>query len=146
MLITHNKSVRLTKKRSEVLDAAKWAAEKLGLHKAELTINIVFTHLFLKTFSVHAETHYTNKNRITILFDANPHKYLHLNTIMHEIVHCKQFHRGQLGHNDAGELLWKGKTQPADLPYWLQPWEIEAMQKADLMAIEYALTMAGVTS
>lgn len=140
MLITHNKTVKLTAKRAQILAAANWAAKKLGIQKNDVTVNIVFTHLFLETFGRHAEVHFTNERRITILFDASCPKYVCLNTIMHEMVHAKQFFKGQLSHDEEGNLLWKGRTQPADLQYWRQPWEIEAMRKADLMAIEYSMT------
>lgn len=140
MKITYNKSTRLTEKRTQILAAANWAAKKLGISKNEVTVNIVFTHLFLDTFSMHAETHYDNPRHVTMLFEASPNKYLFLNTIMHEMVHVKQFVKGQLAHDGKGNLTWKGKKQPLDLPYWKQPWEIEAMQKADLMAVEYSIT------
>lgn len=46
-----------------------------------------------------------------------------LTTVAHEMVHVKQYARGEL----KGDYLWHGKTyHPKKVDYWDEPWEIEA--------------------
>ena len=47
-----------------------------------------------------------------------------LETIAHEMVHVKQYARGELS---ADKHVWMGKTyDPEEINYWDLPWEIEA--------------------
>lgn len=47
-----------------------------------------------------------------------------LSTLAHEMVHVKQYIKGEL--NDE-MTLWKGKKVDSDkMDYWVHPWEIEA--------------------
>lgn len=46
-----------------------------------------------------------------------------LTTVAHEMVHVKQYARGEL----KGDYIWHGKTyHPKKVDYWDEPWEIEA--------------------
>tara|TARA_B110000503_G_scaffold85316_1_gene129716 strand:+ start:805 stop:993 length:189 start_codon:yes stop_codon:yes gene_type:complete len=45
-----------------------------------------------------------------------------MSTLAHELVHVKQFARGELSDNLQ---YWKGKDC-SDTDYWKQPWEKEA--------------------
>jgi hypothetical protein len=53
-------------------------------------------------------------------------------TIAHELVHVRQYIRGEL---DAGMTRWKGQKIPygsrgaLKIPYRTQPWEVEAFSK-----------------
>jgi len=51
-----------------------------------------------------------------------------LETLAHELVHAKQFARGELYQSTVTmRHRWQGTWMPAKLPnYWDQPWEIEA--------------------
>lgn len=136
MKITHN-NVRMTSKRKSVMLCAKFAAKKLGVINANVTVNVVFTHDLLKTFNVHAEVHQVNARRINILFDAKVDACHGLGTIAHEMVHVKQFIKKELSHDKKGNLTWKGKKVPADLAYCFRPWEREAMRKESIIQYEY---------
>lgn len=47
-----------------------------------------------------------------------------LETVAHEMVHVKQYARGELS---ADKHVWMGKTyNPEEINYWDLPWEIEA--------------------
>lgn len=49
-------------------------------------------------------------------------------TICHEMVHVKQYARGELYESTLkGMHRWKGSWMKKDPDYWDQPWEIEAM-------------------
>lgn len=50
-----------------------------------------------------------------------------LETVAHEIVHVKQFARGELYQSSVTmKHRWQGKWYKRTLSYWDQPWEIEA--------------------
>jgi hypothetical protein len=54
-----------------------------------------------------------------------------ISTLAHELVHVKQYARGELRHV-AGATMWKKERHPVmkksnnGKAYWLTPWEIEA--------------------
>jgi len=56
-----------------------------------------------------------------------------MSTLAHELVHVKQFARGELTHNLQ---YWKGKDC-SDTDYWKQPWEIEARRLQKKLMIEF---------
>jgi len=47
-----------------------------------------------------------------------------LATVLHEMVHVKQFRTGKLGYSPV--LTWEDGTRENDTPYSKQPWEKEA--------------------
>jgi len=49
-----------------------------------------------------------------------------LETIAHEMVHVKQYARGELYEGDCNKHRWQGKWLSKEPDYWEQPWEIEA--------------------
>jgi len=50
-----------------------------------------------------------------------------LETVAHEMVHVKQYARGELYESTAqGKHRWQGKWLNKDPEYWDRPWEIEA--------------------
>jgi hypothetical protein len=50
-----------------------------------------------------------------------------LETVAHEMVHVKQFARGELYESTRlGKHRWNGKWLKKNPDYWDQPWEIEA--------------------
>lgn len=56
-----------------------------------------------------------------------------LETVAHELVHVKQYARGELTENNA----WKGITVDADTEYWDLPWEIEAHGRETGLFVRY---------
>jgi len=63
-----------------------------------------------------------------------------LETLAHELVHAKQFARGELYQSSVTmRHRWQGKWMPAKLPnYWDQPWEIEAHGREAGLFIRWA--------
>ena len=50
-----------------------------------------------------------------------------LETVAHEMVHVKQFARGELYQSSmTAKHRWKGNWQRSEKEYWDLPWEIEA--------------------
>lgn len=62
-----------------------------------------------------------------------------LRTIAHEIVHVKQYLYKELNEQMT---LWKGQKVDSDaIPYFKQPWEIEAHELGDKLYEEYMETV-----
>jgi hypothetical protein len=61
-----------------------------------------------------------------------------LKTLAHEICHCLQYARGELNEEMT---YWRGKKVNSDeIPYFEQPWEIEAESKGLQLYNEYMAT------
>ena len=54
--------------------------------------------------------------------------------LAHEMVHVKQFARGEL---DSGLTSWKSNKYCANIEYWDQPWEKEARRLQFKLAEEF---------
>lgn len=133
--ITHNK-VKMTAKRKHMIAAAEFYAKKLGIHKMNATILIVFKYDYCKTFQCLAMCEYTKTGFVTIEIDANLHSHIYLGILAHEMVHAKQYLKGELSEKKDFQL-WKGKKIAAELPYVKQPWELEAMRKQAVLNYQY---------
>lgn len=76
------------------------------------------------------------KDFIVRIKDSLPlHKQLR--TICHEMVHVKQYARGELRYmsRPARHTKFQGTLYSEDIDYWTRPWEIEAFDKEkDLFA------------
>ena len=57
-----------------------------------------------------------------------------IKTVLHEMVHVKQYAKGELKerYKYGHKQLWKGKDH-SDTDYWDQPWEKEAYELQDEM-------------
>ena len=61
-----------------------------------------------------------------------------LETTAHEIVHAKQFARGELYENSANKHRWQGTWLNKDPEYWDAPWEIEAHGREIGLFVQWA--------
>lgn len=67
---------------------------------------------------------------IVIFIPRGTNKYYETEVLAHEMVHARQFIRGELEENADGTVLWKGEIfKEAEFmsdEYWHAPWEMEA--------------------
>lgn len=47
-------------------------------------------------------------------------------TLLHEMIHVKQYARKELVQKDAGQYFWMGNPISNDIDYWDLPWEKDA--------------------
>lgn len=127
----------MTAIRKNVIKAAEFYAKKLRIHKMDAEIHIAFKHDFTKTFGILACCDYPKTGLVTIDIDAKTHNLMFLGIVAHEMVHAKQWLKGELSSNKKGLQLWKGKTVPARLSYVNEPWEREAMRKEVIMSHQF---------
>lgn len=134
--IIHN-DVKMSKKRKHMIDACGFYAKKLGIHKMDATILIAFKFDYCKTFGALATCEYLETGKVCIEIDANLHNHIYLEILAHEMVHAKQYLKGELSETRKGLQLWKGEKVAANLPYVKQPWELEAMRKQAVLNYQY---------
>jgi len=127
----------MTKVRKHAVAAATFFAHVLKIDKYDATINVVFKKDLTEESGFLACAKHVNKRRVNITIDAHIHPDLLLQTVAHEMVHAKQYIKGELSVSKKGYCLWKNKTVDADLPYHKEPWEVEAMKKEAILAHRY---------
>lgn len=71
-------------------------------------------------------------------------RYL-LTVLAHELVHLKQYARGEMKHMADGRHRWYGKifdssVDTADSNYEMMPWEIEARGLEEILFVDWAET------
>ena len=76
-------------------------------------------------------------------FEIEAHSKLRLRrlleTIAHEMVHVKQYARGELYESERqSKHRWQGKWFDKDPDYWDRPWEIEAIGRETGLFIQWA--------
>ena len=76
-------------------------------------------------------------------FDLELHKHQKLRdfltTLAHEMVHVKQFARGELYESTRlGRHRWQGEWLKNEPDYWDQPWEIEAHGRETGLFVRWA--------
>lgn len=75
-------------------------------------------------------------------FEIEVHKNMSLRkvlvTVCHEMVHVKQYAKGELYESSRqGKMRWQGKYVK-DMDYWDQPWEIEAAGRETGLFVRWA--------
>lgn len=80
---------------------------------------------------------YNTKNKprhFIIEVNRNINESEKLLTIAHEMVHIKQYVKGELNEHMS---YWRGREIKKELPYMEQPWEKEAFRLGDKLYGEY---------
>jgi hypothetical protein len=130
--------IRLCKQASRFY-AKSLVSENL-YHK--LTIKLVFERFNPKVneyaYCESESDHYRSKNFI-ITLNKNLSKRQMLLAIAHEMVHVKQYAKGELkDYLRVNKSKWKGEViDPQEVDYWDQPWEIEAHGKEKNLYYEF---------
>ena len=122
------------KKREMVEDLARFAAMKLMPRlRDKLCIDINLTARLIQKDNVAGDCIWEDSRirprEFTIRVDSSQELQLMLETVAHEIVHVKQFARGELQDlsSDINICKWQGSIVKCDVvDYYDLPWEIEA--------------------
>lgn len=112
------------------LMAIKSYAKQLGINRLRTAIEVRFHHKLYVDNSQCCEGLCESLDRRTFILDVALYGNW-LSTLAHEMVHVKQFARGEL---DPALTRWKTKNH-SRTEYWDQPWEKEARRlQAKLVA------------
>ena len=143
MNFTHNKLAPMTKKRKALFASVADYAKQLKIHNYDVTVNVVFKYMLTECFGEYAHVERNTQKRFTITIDADINYALGLQTLAHEMVHVKQYIKGELAIDADGYQLWKGKKVYTDR--WVDDaWEIEAMRKEVLLMNRYLASIDGI--
>ena len=123
------KNDRLTK--AEIRDYLDFLADMLVSSRMSKSLKITVKCGPLKKvkgFCMSVDDAYTNKPReFLIELDTKQSKASQLKTLAHEMVHVKQYAKGELADlSRQNKVKFNKKKYSVDSFYWLQPWEIEA--------------------
>lgn len=119
-----------SKEREIAMDTVYFCIKKLMPRVRSLDIEVKFTKCNAYGYCLS-----TSKRDFEIELKKGMSIYDLIATICHEMVHVKQYYRGELFDNGEG-VRWKSKKISADTDYLDQPWEKEAFRLEEKLAIE----------
>lgn len=122
--------------KEEIKDAVGFFAKRLMKDNLLKKIYISISFKKLKTHKAecwYKDTKNIKPNAFNIVVDNTGGKTTQIKSIAHEMVHVKQFAKGELYYytlpQNNDKVKWMGKPHKArdeGDEYWEQPWEIEA--------------------
>ena len=125
------------KQRQVVEDAVKWSIKKLNLHRIR-TLELNFSLRKLKTLYGQLEQLDDKRREFSVVLDKNVDTKDLIRTVIHEMVHIKQYIRKEMDSEIVGSRMrWKSKTYPYDIKYDDMPWEKEANRLETKYGNEY---------
>ena len=125
------------KQRQVVEDAVKWSIKKLNLHRIR-TLELNFSLRKLKTLYGQLEQLDDKRREFSIVLDKNMNTENIIRTVIHEMIHVKQYIRKEMDSEVIGQRMrWKSKTYPSDIKYDDMPWEKEANRLETKYGNEY---------
>jgi hypothetical protein len=115
------------KERELMISLADFCVKKLMPRKKNLDVNISIKRNMIEDEGMFAGVIDTDDtNTFDMDIDSSMSLRKKLLSVAHEMVHVKQFTRGELKHtNRYTKKLWYGKAI-SEANYWECPWEIEA--------------------
>ena len=123
--------------RQIVEDAVKWSIKKLNLHRIR-TLELNFSLKKLKTLYGELEQLDDKRREFSIVLDKNMNTENIIRTVIHEMIHVKQYIRKEMDSEVIGQRMrWKSKTYPSDIKYDDMPWEKEANRLETKYGNEY---------
>jgi hypothetical protein len=125
-------------------DVTSWFLNKfLPRHK----IHVEILHRGLKRECVYGYCDYVGESyrprHFLIEMDTWMDQELYIKTLLHELVHLRQWVVGSL-RSKRGKMYY-GKECVEDIDYWNQPHEIEAREQEETLYLEYLIEKNRVT-
>lgn len=120
-----------SEKQALVEASARLYEQELGLKNSRYTVEIQFKKSLAKKKGMKGCVSEIAPRYLIMLLDADLKGNALFETLAHEMIHVKQYARGQF-RIDGNKTIWLGK--PLKLKYHQQPWEIEAMSKEKVLA------------
>ena len=125
------------KQRQVVEHVVKWSIKKLNLHRIR-TLNLTFSIKSLKSLYGQLEQLDDKRREFSVVLDKNVDTKDLIRTVIHEMVHIKQYIRKEMDSEIVGSRMrWKSKTYPYDIEYNDMPWEKEANKLETKYGNEY---------
>jgi uncharacterized protein YjaZ len=110
----------------------KFFEKELKLKNSSWTLD-VRTKRGMRLEGIRGCVTYVGPKYLVMLIDSGLDMERLVLTLAHEMVHVKQYTRGQIKHKLGGKTYyWMGK--PIRKQYYDQPWEVEAFSKERVLA------------
>ena len=111
--------------------------------RKKITIDLDFTKTLYKEDGILGEVDFDDSNHrpkeFTMTVDATGSKRRIMETIAHEMVHIKQYAKGELVDlSRCGSTKWLESVVDSKTNYWDLPWEVEAHGKELGLFIRWA--------
>ena len=114
-----------------------WTAKKLGIHRMR-TLYIQTVLSKIKNADGYCSMEDDEKRTFTIEVDKTLKLRQLIMTLIHEMVHVKQFARNEMvDYPTNGRYRWKSKTVPQNISYEEMPWEREASRLQEKLTDEF---------
>ena len=114
-----------------------WTAKKLGIHRMR-TLYIQAVLSKIKNADGYCSMEDDEKRTFTIEVNKTLKLRQLIMTLIHEMVHVKQFARNEMiDYPTNGRYRWKSKTVPQNIPYEKMPWEREASRLQEKLTDEF---------
>lgn len=124
---------------------AEYCADKLFSKKLSknIQLDIEFSRTLYKEDGILGEIDFDDSNHrpreFTITVDSTVSKRRIMETIAHEMVHLKQYAKGELlDLEKCGSIKWQNQLVDNKTNYWELPWEVEAHGKELGLFIRWA--------
>ena len=136
-IVGGNKTIR-----SLTQSLVEYCADKLNLNDS-IILDIEFTNKLYKEDGLLGEIDFYDNNHrpkeFTMTVDKTVSKRRIMETIAHEMVHVKQYAKGELVDlSRCGSTKWQNEVINKDTNYWDLPWEVEAHGKELGLFIRWA--------
>jgi len=125
-------------KQALVEAAANWIAQELKFRKSKFELTISFERGLKNSVGARGLAFILKDKNYIVTLDSRMDFDSTIRTLCHEMVHVKQFVRGQYKtETNRGRIyhFWKG-TKYYNTNYYESPWEIEAATKEGLLALK----------
>ena len=133
---------RASPTKSIIETSANFFAKELGLSRSRFTLLIMTEKGMARREGMRGAVHKVGPKFITMIIDSGLEFERLIITLAHEMVHVKQYARGQIKPSRSCKThYWMG--QHIRKSYYDQPWEIEAYTKERVLANKiFAITGA----
>ena len=130
------------KLRSLTISLVEYCADKLKLNDT-IRLDIEFSRNLYKEDGILGEVDFDDTNHrpqeFTMTVDSSVSRRRIMETIAHEMVHVKQYAKGELVDlSRCGSTKWQNNLVDSETNYWDLPWEIEAHGKELGLFIRWA--------
>ena len=130
------------KLRSLTISLVEYCADKLKLNDS-IRLDIEFSRNLYKEDGILGEVDFDDTNHrpkeFTMTVDSSVSRRRIMETIAHEMVHVKQYAKGELVDlSRCGSTKWQNNLVDSETNYWDLPWEIEAHGKELGLFIRWA--------
>lgn len=113
--------------------AAKFLTKELNLQRSTYRLDILTEPGMAKNEGMRGVVHKLGPKYLVMIVDSKLDVERLIITLAHEMVHVKQYARGQVKASRSCKThYWMGKNVRKD--YYNQPWEIEAYSKERVLA------------